>query len=96
MYQLIILALFLLASIAWKIKPAREGIPALVAAGIYLLGMTIIYLLTPQDLAWHLWTTIDRTMLTVNGGIIVGWYFLLTKMEVHPLWDEGLKTADRG
>ena len=85
MYQLMILALFLLASFSWKIKPAREGLPALVAAGIYLLGMTIIYLLTPQDLTWHLWTTIDRTMLTVNGGIIVGWYFLLTKMGDYPL-----------
>lgn len=96
LYQSMILVLFLLASIAWKIKPAKEGIPALVAAGIYLLGMTIIYLLTPQDLAWHLRTSIDRTMLTVNGGIIVGWYFLLTKLEDYPLWNEDLKTSNRG
>jgi hypothetical protein len=49
----------------------KESLPALIAAGIYCLGMMIVYFITPYDLAWHLSSSIGRTMFSVNGCIFI-------------------------
>jgi hypothetical protein len=78
---MLIFMLIFLASLYWKIKISKDSIQALLAAGLYGLGIFTIYLLTPNDLVWHLNTSISRTMLPVSGCLFVGSYFLLVKIE---------------
>lgn len=73
------------ASIAWRKTIAKESIPALLAAGIYFLAIIFIYLSTPYDLEWHLNTSLKRTMLSVNGCLFIGSYFVLNKIENHKI-----------
>ena len=78
---LLLLGLLYFASVAWHKPLPKESLPALIAAGIYCLGMVMIYLLTPFDLAWHLNASINRTMLSVNGCIFIGCYYILNTIE---------------
>jgi hypothetical protein len=55
--------------------------PALTTATIYYFGIVIIYLITPQNLEWHLNTSASRTMLSVAGCIFVACYFILNSLE---------------
>jgi len=79
--QLVIFSLILFASASWKINLPKSVIPAVLTTSLYLLGISVIYLITPRDLRWHLNTSVSRTMMTVNGGIIVGWYVILENIE---------------
>ncbi len=79
-------AVFLLSIIAlvvifWKIKAGNHFLPALLVAAAYCLGLIVVYFLTPLDLVDHLNTSINRTMLPVNGCIYVVCYFLLVDIE---------------
>lgn len=78
---LLLLGLLYFASAAWNKSLPKESVPALLAAGIYFIGIAIIYLSTPHDLVWHLDTSIDRTMLSVNGCLFIGSYYILNSME---------------
>ncbi|MCW5213652.1 hypothetical protein VU04_12195, partial [Desulfobulbus sp. TB] len=62
-------------------KISKESIPALIIGTGYFIGITVIYLLTPLDLMWHLNTSIDRTMLAVQGSIFVAIYYMLPGSE---------------
>jgi hypothetical protein len=73
---------------SWKNKSSREAIPALLAAGIYCLGLITIYLLTPSRLERHIGTA-GRTMLTVNAAIFVACYFLISALESKKVPDQG-------
>ena len=76
-----LLGLLYFASIAWKKALPKETFPAVVAAGIYCLGLIVVYLLTPHDLAWQINTSIDRTMLSVNGCLFIASYYILNGLE---------------
>ena len=78
---ILLLGLLYFASVAQNESLTNESFPALIAAGIYIMGMIFIYLQTPKDLVWHLNTSIERIMLLVNGCIFVGCYFILNKLE---------------
>jgi len=78
---LLLVGLLYIASVALNMPFVKESLPALLAAGIFCLGMIIIYLLTPADLVWQLSRSIDRTMLSVNGCIFIGSYYILNAME---------------
>ncbi len=78
---LLLLGLLYFASLAWEKSWPKESIPALSAAGIYCFGMIIIYLLTPLDLTYHVNESINRTMLSVNGCIFIGGYYILSSLE---------------
>jgi hypothetical protein len=67
-------------AVSWRNKFPKEAIPALLAAGIYCLGLIMIYLLTPSRLERHIGTT-GRTMLTVNAAIFVACYFIVSTLE---------------
>lgn len=56
-------------------------IPALITATAYYCGLVIIYLLTPNDLSWHLATSAQRTILTVSSCVLAGAYFVLNELE---------------
>lgn len=77
--SLFLLSLIVIALLCWKIPTGKEYLPALVVACLYCLGMILIYYLTPLDLVLHLETSIDRTMIPVNGCLfVVGYYILFT------------------
>jgi hypothetical protein len=80
---LLLLGLLYFASIAWNYSfhLVQESIPALAMAGMYGLGMIVFYLQTPHDLDWHLNTSLHRVMLSVNGCIFVGCYYILDEIE---------------
>jgi hypothetical protein len=78
---LLLLGLLYFASVALNKSFVKESLPALTAAGIYCLGMIIIYLLTPYDLGYQLSSSITRTMLSVNGCIFIGSYYILNAIE---------------
>jgi len=54
---------------------------ALLAGGLYFLGLLIIYLSTPYDLGWHLRASIERTLLGVSAANYVAAYGLLDVLE---------------
>lgn len=81
---LLVLTLLWFAA-SWRKAFPRESILPLVAAAIYCLGLIAIYLLTPYRLEWHIRTSIERTMLTVNAGIFVACYFILDALESKKL-----------
>jgi len=83
---LLLFSLLYTASIAWRKPLIKESLPAIVAAGIYCAGMAGIYLLTPLELKHHLLTSASRTMLSVNGCIYVGCYFILNSIEHDGEW----------
>lgn len=47
------------------------------AAALYYACLVFIYLTTPNDLSWHLGTSVDRTMLTVCAFLVVAIYVLI-------------------
>jgi hypothetical protein len=73
----LLLGIISFAAVAKKKAFTKESLPALIAAGLYCLGLIIVYLLTPKDLVWQLDNSINRTMLSVNGCIFIGSYFIL-------------------
>lgn len=74
-------SILMIIVICWKVPISHHILPALAVAVIYCLGIASIYYLTPFDLEWHLSTSINRTMLPVNGCIYVVCYFLLVEIE---------------
>jgi hypothetical protein len=78
-------ALFLLATVMARILktplPAVVWFPA-VAAGLYLLGLFVVYMTTPQDLRWHLFTSADRTVLVAIAGLLGSCFLALEAMEL--------------
>lgn len=81
--NVLIVVLVFLAATRWKIYAIKEALPVIMAAGVYFLGITVIYLLTPRNLTWHLNTSVGRTMMLVNAALIVTWYIFITKIEHH-------------
>lgn len=78
---LILLGILLSASIAVKQWLPKELIPAIIAAGIYSLGIIVVYMVTPYDLNWHLHQSVYRTLLTVNTSIYVACFYLVSFLE---------------
>ena len=77
------LVVFMAAIILLTIKRRYtvSWIPALITAIVYYVCLIIIYLLTPQDLKWHLSTSVQRVMLTVSSCMLAGTYFILKELE---------------
>ncbi|MDB5941445.1 MAG: hypothetical protein JWQ13_1011 [Ramlibacter sp.] len=60
--------------------PASAWFPAAVAL-LYSAGLVFVYLATPNDLAWHLASSVDRTMLLATVGFLGSTYLVLEAME---------------
>jgi hypothetical protein len=80
---LLMLVILYSATVVWNISFARESLPAILTAGIYCLGMIIVYLLTVNNLQWQIDSSISRTMLPINCCIFIGCYYILNKIENH-------------
>jgi hypothetical protein len=77
------LAVFL-AGLIWLTILKRHivsWIPALITAITYYCCILMIYLMTPNDLVWHLGTSVQRTMLIVSSCMIAGTFFILKELE---------------
>jgi hypothetical protein len=71
------------AALAWALRsrvPATAWFPAAVAS-LYLAGMFLVYLATPHDVAWHLATSAERTMLLAAFGYLGSTFLVLEAME---------------
>ncbi|MCX8024218.1 MAG: hypothetical protein N3A60_03335 [Thermanaerothrix sp.] len=85
-YPYIYGGILVLLFIATALILQRRALPpaaqmAILAAGMYLLGLLVIYLSTPHDLNWHLRTSVDRTLLGVNAAAFIAGYFMLREIE---------------
>lgn len=60
--------------------PVVAWFPAAVAT-LYSAGMLVIYLATPHDVAWHLATSAERTMLLAAFGYLGSTFLVLEAME---------------
>jgi hypothetical protein len=78
---LLLVGFLLIAAMVTRKSIPRECLPALIATGLFGIGVVTIYLLTPFDLAEHFNSSIGRTMLSVNGCIFVACFFLLNALE---------------
>jgi hypothetical protein len=71
------------AALAWALRskvPAAAWFPAVVAT-MYMAGMFVVYLGTPQDVAWHMATSAGRTMLLAAFGYLGSTFLVLEAME---------------
>ncbi|MBW6473762.1 MAG: hypothetical protein K0B14_11590 [Anaerolineaceae bacterium] len=78
---LLILGMLLIASVIRNKTPDKAVFFSLLSTLIVFIGIFSVYLFTPNDLVWHLDTSISRTMLPINGGIIVASYYLIEKIQ---------------
>ena len=69
--------------IAQKIARPPGVVWVWLAIGLYFIGLTVVYLLTPFELAWHLETSLSRTMLSISSGLYGVSFFLLDSLERH-------------
>ena len=78
-------ALFLGAALLARILrtpvPTSAAFPALVAT-LYSAGMFLVYLATPHDVAWHLSTSAERTMLLPLFAYLGSTFLVLQAMEL--------------
>jgi len=77
------LAVFI-AGIIWLTLSKRyivSWIPALMITLAYYGCILAVYLMTPNDLIWHLGTSVQRTMLTVSSCLLAGSFFIFQELE---------------
>jgi len=75
--------LLLSAGLAWALRarvPVTAWFPAAVAT-MYLAGMFVVYLATPHDVAWHMGSSAERTMLLAAFGYLGSTFLVLEAME---------------
>ena len=70
----------LLARILQTTVPDSAAFPALVAT-LYSAGMFLVYLATPHDVAWHLATSAERTMMLALFAYLGSTFLVLQAME---------------
>lgn len=86
--SLMLLVLLLVSILLFKRPFVKESLSAIIATSLYVLGMGVIYLITPHDLVWHLNTSTVRVMELANGGFMITCYFILQKLEQDPVVNE--------
>jgi hypothetical protein len=75
-WMLVLLALFFLRA---RFGPRLYWYPCL-AACLYFGVLAAVYLSTPNDLAWHLTTSVDRTLLPINVLVLGTVSFLASEL----------------
>jgi hypothetical protein len=78
-------ALVIAALLAWararRIPLTSPDLLPLAAAVVSFAGMTLVYLMTPFEMEWHLATSADRTMMTVLLSAMAGAAVLVRRVE---------------
>ena len=83
--SMMLLVLLLVSNLLFNRPFIKECLPAIIATSIYVVGMVVIYLVTPHDLVWHLNNSTVRVMELANGGFSVACYMLLDSLEHDPV-----------
>jgi len=78
---LLIVGLIYFATVIHNTHIHQGVFPILAISAIYCVGIILVYLQTPVDLAWHLQTSVERTMMLVNSGIYAAGFFLVENLE---------------
>ncbi len=86
--SLMLLVLLLVSNLLFRRPFIRESLPAIIATSLYVLGMGLIYLITPHDLVWHLNNSTVRVMELANGGFNIASYLILRALEQDPVVNE--------
>ncbi len=86
--SLMLLVLLLVSILLFRRPFVRESLPAIIATSLYVLGMGLIYLITPHDLVWHLNNSTVRVMELANGGFTIACYLILRALEQDPVVNE--------
>lgn len=86
--SLMLLVLLLVSILLFRRPFVRESLPAIIATSLYVLGMGLIYLITPHDLVWHLNNSTVRVMELANGGFTIACYLILRTLEQDPVVNE--------
>jgi hypothetical protein len=73
---LVLVALALLFGLAPGRWRAREGQFLLLVLGFMHVGYLMVYVLTPQDLEWHLRSSVDRLLIQLWPSVILVWALL--------------------
>ena len=77
-----LLALAVLFSLSQRLTLHRGALVAAATAALYVCGLYVLYLSTPLNLTFHLFTSATRTMETANVALFVSLFFLLSGLEV--------------
>jgi len=64
-----------------RIPLTSADLVPLAAAVVSFSGMTLVYLMTPFEMEWHLATSADRTMMTVLLSAMAGAALLVRRVE---------------
>lgn len=72
--------------LAWRARRRLDGIERTIPPllGLMLAGYYGVYVLTPQDLAWHLNTSLVRLLLQLWPLAILGWCLSVPDLDVGP------------
>src|SRR5205814_7338388 len=76
-----LLALTVMFSIRQRLTLHRGALVAAATAALYVCGLYVVYLSTPLNLTFHLFTSATRTMETANVALFVSLFFLLSSLE---------------
>ena len=90
-----LLVVMLISNFVFRRPFIKNSLPAIIASGLYVLGMIAIYLVTPHDLVWHLNNSTVRVMELANGGISVASYMILNALEHDPVVLENKPISQR-
>lgn len=77
-----LLAVTVIFWVGQRLTLPRGALVAATASALYVCGLYVVYLSTPQDLTFHLFTSATRTMATVSVALLVSMFFLLSALEV--------------
>ena len=72
----------LIFSVRQNVTLHRGALVAGITSALYFGGLYVVYLSTPHDLTFHLFTSAPRTMATASVALFVSMFFLLTGLEV--------------
>ena len=78
-----LVAVIVIFSVCQRLKLHHGAIVAAATSALYVCGLFIVYLSTPHDVTFHLFTSATRTMATASVALFVSVFFLLSGLEVN-------------
>lgn len=93
LWTIVGLLIFLVLSVPWVILKSRAWtfLPLLILNLVQLSGYTLVYVITPHDLSWHLSTSVGRVLMHIVPSLIFC-FCLLIPGSVHS--QSGTSTHD--
>lgn len=80
-FPILILSVLFIVLMTGGSRMQTEMIPPIITGTLYALCLFIVYLLTPNDLAWHLTNSVNRTILSAKSCFLVGIFWMMHHLE---------------